>query len=144
MIALRPATPDDAQALLGIYGPYVVTNAVSFESMPPTVKDMHARISAAGDAHPWIVAYDDDSTLVLGYAFAKPTRPGSAYRFSVETACYVAGELEAVTLPGVARDANRDELHPGCQHPDHAAGQSYSAARGIGIPSRRRLSRDQL
>ena len=94
MIALRPATPDDAQALLGIYGPYVVTNAVSFESMPPAVKEMRARISAAGDAHPWIVAYDDESTLVLGYAFAKPTRPGSAYRFSVETACYVAGELE--------------------------------------------------
>lgn len=94
MISLRPATPDDAQALLGIYGPYVVTNAVSFESMPPTVKDMRARVSAAGDTHPWIVAYDGDSALVLGYAFAKPTRPGTAYRFSVETACYVAGELE--------------------------------------------------
>jgi phosphinothricin acetyltransferase len=94
MIELRAATPDDAQSLLGIYGPYVVTNAVSFESAPPTVKDMRARIAAAGDVHPWIVACDNDSGLVLGYAFAKPTRPGPAYRFSVETACYVAGELE--------------------------------------------------
>ncbi len=94
MIALRPATADDAQALLGIYGPYVVTNAVSFESVPPALKDMRARIAAAGDTHPWIVAYDDESGLVVGYAFAKPTRPGNAYRFSVETACYVAGELE--------------------------------------------------
>ncbi len=94
MIELRPATGDDAQALLGIYGPYVVTNAVSFESKPPSVKDMRTRIEAAGDTHPWIVACDADSDLVLGYAFAKPTRPGPGYRFSVETACYVAGELE--------------------------------------------------
>lgn len=94
MIELRPALPDDAQALVGIYGPYVVTNAVSFESKPPSPEDMRARIEAAGDVHPWIVASDADSGLVLGYAFAKPTRPGPAYRFSVETACYVAGELE--------------------------------------------------
>ena len=94
MIELRPATPDDAQALLGIYGPYVVTNAVSFESKPPSVEDMRKRIEAAGDVHPWIVACEAESDLVLGYAFAKPTRPGPGYRFSVETACYVAGELE--------------------------------------------------
>ena len=94
MIELRPAQPDDAHALLGIYGPYVVTNAVSFESAPPTAKDMKARITAAGDVHPWIVACDSETGVVLGYAFAKPLRPGPAYRFGVETACYVAGELE--------------------------------------------------
>lgn len=94
LIELRPATPDDAQALLGIYGPYVVTNAVSFESKPPSVKDMRARIVDAGDVYPWIVACEPESDLVLGYAFAKATRPGPGYRFSVETACYVAGELE--------------------------------------------------
>lgn len=94
MIDLRFATPDDAQALLGIYGPYVVTNAVSFESTPPVLKDMRARVTAAGDTHPWIVACDSASGLVLGYAFAKPWRLGPAYRFTVETACYVAGEFE--------------------------------------------------
>jgi L-amino acid N-acyltransferase YncA len=31
MINIRPATPDDAAAIAGIYGPYVATNAVSFE-----------------------------------------------------------------------------------------------------------------
>jgi L-amino acid N-acyltransferase YncA len=94
MISLRAATPDDAPAILAIYAPYVVTNAVSFESSPPAPKEMRARIKAAGDAYPWIVAVDDESGLVLGYAFAKPLRPGPAYRFAVETACYVAGELE--------------------------------------------------
>ena len=94
MIELRAATPDDAQSILAIYAPYVVTNAVSYESTPPPVKDMRQRIRDAGDAYPWIVAVDAESGLVLGYAFAKPVRPGPAYRFTVETACYVAGELE--------------------------------------------------
>lgn len=94
MIALRPATPDDAAAILGLYAPYVVTNAVSFESSPPDLPTMRARIVEAGDTHPWIVAVDVESDLVIGYAFAKPVRPGAAYRFAVETACYVAGELE--------------------------------------------------
>lgn len=94
MIDLRAAIADDAQALLGIYAPYVVTNAVSFESTPPTVAVMRERIAAAGDLHPWIVAVDPDSKLPLGYAFAKPVRPGPAYRFAVETACYVAGDME--------------------------------------------------
>lgn len=94
MIDIRAATPDDAPALLAIYGPYVVTSAVSFESKPPTADEMRARIVAAGDTHPWLVGCDRDSGLVLGYAFAKPVRPGAPYRFAVETACYVAGELE--------------------------------------------------
>ena len=94
LIDLRPATGDDAAALLGIYGSYVVTNAVSFESVPPSVEDMRSRITTAEGVHPWIVACDRESGFVLGYAFAKPLRPGSAYRFAVETACYVAGELE--------------------------------------------------
>ncbi len=94
MITLRAATTDDAAAILAIYSPYVVTNAVSFETTPPLAREMRARIKAAGDLFPWIVAVDDDSGLVLGYAFAKPVRPGPAYRFACETACYVAGELE--------------------------------------------------
>ena len=94
MITLRAATTDDAAAILSIYAPYVVTNAVSFETTPPLAKDVRARIKAAGDIYPWIVAEDEDSGLVLGYAFAKPARPGTAYRFACETACYVAGELE--------------------------------------------------
>lgn len=94
MITLRAATPDDAQAILAIYGPYVVTNAVAFEATPPSNRDMRARIRGAGDLYPWIVAVDEDSKLILGYAFAKPARSGPGYRFAVETACYVAGELE--------------------------------------------------
>ena len=92
MVDLRAAAPDDADAIMAIYAPYVATNAVSFEIKAPTVKDMRARITAAGDTYPWIVAIESD--VMLGYSYAKPFRPGATHRFGVEVAVYAAGELE--------------------------------------------------
>ena len=94
MIELRAATPDDASVLLGIYAPYVVGNAVSFETVPPSTAEMAARIAGSITTHPWIVACDAESGFILGFALAKPMRAGTPYRFAVETACYVAGDLE--------------------------------------------------
>jgi phosphinothricin acetyltransferase len=92
MVELRAATPADGEALAVIYAPYAVTNAVSFEVKAPTAAEMSERIAAAGDIHPWIVA--EEEGVVLGYAFAKPFRPGTPHRFCVEIAVYAAGELE--------------------------------------------------
>jgi L-amino acid N-acyltransferase YncA len=94
MIILRAATPDDAAAIVAIYAPYVATNAVSFESTAPSAKEMKARIAAGDGLYPWLVAVDEESSVVLGYAFAKPFRSSAAYRFAVETAVYAAGDLE--------------------------------------------------
>ena len=94
MIDLRAATPDDAAAIAAIYAPYVVTNAVSFESETPGTKGMRGRMTAHDGIYPWIVAVDSDSDVVLGYAYGKPFRPGPAYRFVTEVAVYSAGELE--------------------------------------------------
>jgi phosphinothricin acetyltransferase len=92
MVDLRAAKPDDGEAVAAIYAPYVVTNAVSFETRAPTPKEMRSRITGAGDLHPWIVA--SESNVILGYAYAKPFRPGPTHRFGVEVAVYAAGELE--------------------------------------------------
>jgi phosphinothricin acetyltransferase len=93
MIEIRAATPDDAAAIAGIYAPFVATNAVSFETEAPSPREMKARIKAGGAQLPWLVAVDEESRVVLGYALAKPFKPGNAYRFAVETAVYGAGEL---------------------------------------------------
>ena len=92
MIELRAATPDDASAIAAIYAPYVATNAVSFESDAPNGRQMRARIEGSKDVYPWIVAVQGD--VILGYAYAKPFRPGETHRFGVEVAVYAAGELE--------------------------------------------------
>jgi phosphinothricin acetyltransferase len=94
MIDIRSATAEDAAAIAGIYAPYVVTNAVSFESTAPSMKEMKARIAAGGGVYPWLVAIDRESGIVLGYAYAKPFREGAAYRFAAEIAVYAAGDLE--------------------------------------------------
>lgn len=94
MISLRPVTPEDAAALTAIYAPFVATNAVSFESTVPSADDMAARIVAGDALYPWIAATDEESGTVLGYAFAKPFRPGVPYRFVAEVAVYTAGEME--------------------------------------------------
>jgi L-amino acid N-acyltransferase YncA len=98
MIELRAATVDDAEAIAAIYAPYVVTNAVSYETKAPKSADMRKRIAKTIGQYPWIVAEDQESDVVLGYAFAKPFREGDPYRFAVETAAYVAGELEGQGL----------------------------------------------
>jgi L-amino acid N-acyltransferase YncA len=94
MIDLRAATGKDAAAIAAIYAPYVVTNAVSFEAAAPDAKEMRARIAATIGQYPWIVATDPASGVVLGYAYAKPLRPGEPYRFAAEVAVYAAGDLE--------------------------------------------------
>ncbi len=99
MTEYRAATEKDAEALAAIYAPYVATNAVSFESRAPTARDMKSRINAGEGTYPWIVAVEGH--VVLGYAFAKPFRPGPTHRFGVEVAVYVAGDLEG---KGIRRD----------------------------------------
>ncbi len=94
MIILRAATAADASAIASIYGPYVATNAVSFESTAPKPAEMKRRIAAGKGVYPWIVAHDDESDVVLGYGFAKPFREGTAYRFATELAVYSAGDFE--------------------------------------------------
>ncbi len=93
MISLRAANPEDTVAIAAIYAPYVVTNAVAFESTPPAAKDIKARMALGEGLFPWIAAIDEESDVVLGYAYAKPFRAGPSYRFVVETAVYGIGEL---------------------------------------------------
>jgi L-amino acid N-acyltransferase YncA len=94
MIELRPATADDADDIAHIYAPYVVTNAVSFEEKVPSTREIKTRIASHDGLYPWIVAGQPGSDVVLGYAYAKPFRPGPSYRFTVEVAVYVGSDLE--------------------------------------------------
>jgi len=94
MISLRPATGNDAAAIAAIYAPYVVSSAVSFETEPPSAKEMKARITNGEDKYPWIVAIDEESGIILGYAYASVFHRRSAYRFCAETSVYVAGNFQ--------------------------------------------------
>ena len=94
-IAVRPSTPADIARIAAIYRHHVLNGLASFEEVPPDAAELARRradIVACGLPH--LVATDGapaDGT-VLGYAYAGPYRPRSAYRFSVEDSVYIAPE----------------------------------------------------
>jgi phosphinothricin acetyltransferase len=86
----RPALSSDAAALCAIYNPYVLGTTITFEEEAVTEADMAGRIQKLQESHPWIVLEDDGR--VLGYAYGSTWRTRAAYRFSTETAIYLAEE----------------------------------------------------
>lgn len=56
LITIRPATPDDAEALLSIYAPYVEHTAITFEYEVPSVEEFRERIVHTLQLYPYIVA----------------------------------------------------------------------------------------
>jgi L-amino acid N-acyltransferase YncA len=47
--------------VLAIYAPVVTETAISFETEPPTVDEMRARIRSTLSQYPWLVALDDEA-----------------------------------------------------------------------------------
>jgi L-amino acid N-acyltransferase YncA len=87
-ITLRPAASGDLPALRAIYAGHVLHGAASFEEVPPDLAEFERRwrhITELG--LPYLVASDPGG--ILGYAYAGPYRPRSAYRFTVEDSIYL-------------------------------------------------------
>jgi L-amino acid N-acyltransferase YncA len=86
---VRTATPSDTAAITAIYNHHVLHGLGTFEELPPTEADMAARMTAVqSKALPYLVAEEDGE--VLGFAYAAPFRPRSAYRFTAEDSVYIA------------------------------------------------------
>ncbi|MEE6175098.1 arsinothricin resistance N-acetyltransferase ArsN1 family B [Mycobacterium sp. 050134] len=81
------ATPEDAEAVAGIYLPYVRDTAVSFETEPPDAAEMRSRLAGTLVRLPWLVA--SDGGRVAGYAYAGPHGARDAYRWSADVSLYL-------------------------------------------------------
>jgi L-amino acid N-acyltransferase YncA len=80
----RSVFATDADAIAGIYEPFVRNTAASFEVEAPTTADMELRIAATPG---WLV-YESGGS-VLGYAYADQLRSRAAYAWSAELSIYV-------------------------------------------------------
>lgn len=87
-LAIRPVRAADADAIAAIYRPYVEGTVVSFEETPPDAAEMARRIAATTADYPWLVAEADGA--LRGYAYGRPYHPRAAYRWTCETAIYLA------------------------------------------------------
>lgn len=89
-ITIRSVSPEDAEALLKIYAPYVVNTAVTFEYDVPAVEEFRSRIINISKERPYIAAVRGEN--IVGYAYAGEFHSRAAYRRSAELSVYVAAE----------------------------------------------------
>ena len=87
---IRIARPEDAEALLKIYRPYVERTAVSFECAVPSVEEFRGRIERTLEKYPYLLAEHDGE--ILGYAYAGAPWERAAYRWCAESSVYLAPE----------------------------------------------------
>jgi phosphinothricin acetyltransferase len=85
---VRDATLDDAQACAAVYAPYVLGSVATFETRPPSLEEMAARIASAQQQHAWLVL--EQNGLVVGYAYGGPFKARPAYRWICEVSVYLA------------------------------------------------------
>lgn len=90
-LVIRPIADADMTAVTAIYAHHVRTGFGSFEETPPDAAEMaRRRDDYLGRGLPYLVGELNDQ--VVGYAYASPFRPRSAYRYSIEDSIYVAPE----------------------------------------------------
>ncbi len=88
---VRPATPDDAQAIAAIYAHHVAHGTASFDTVPRSVAETTAKIAEhAARGWPFLVTEIDGA--VAGYAYANQFRDRAAYRYACEDSIYVAAD----------------------------------------------------
>jgi phosphinothricin acetyltransferase len=87
---IRLATPEDAQAILSIYEPYIINTAITFETVTIPVEAFKERMAKIQTQFPWLV-YEIDGKVVA-YAYASYYRERAAFAWDCECSVYVAEE----------------------------------------------------
>lgn len=84
---IRTATPDDAEAILSIYGPYIEKTAITFEYAVPSVEEFRKRIENTLEKYPYLVM--EEEGLIIGYAYASQFHTRRAFIYGSELSVYV-------------------------------------------------------
>jgi phosphinothricin acetyltransferase len=88
---IREASAADIPGIAAIYGPEVETGLASWEEAVPSEAEMAARMGKILALRlPYLVA--DRGGQVLGYSYAGPFHPRSAYRYTLEDTVYIHPE----------------------------------------------------
>ena len=88
-ILLRQACPEDAQAVLDIYAPYIRNTNITFEYEVPSLSEFRKRMEGIMEGYPYLVCEIDG--VMAGYAYAHRHMERAAYGWNVECSVYVLG-----------------------------------------------------
>ncbi|MEE1229591.1 MAG: N-acetyltransferase family protein [Phascolarctobacterium sp.] len=110
---MRAAMPQDAEQLLEIYTPFVISedcsvSNVSFELEAPSVEEFRQRIVDISSKYPYLVGEKDGQ--ILGYVYCHPYRERLAYQWSVEVTIYLAPAGQGKGLGRVLYEAMEEIL----------------------------------
>lgn len=91
-ITVRRADIADAEALLGIYTPYVTDTPITFEFEPPALEEFRGRMLGIMERYPYLAAEADGQ--IAGYCYASQFKNRDAYEWAVETTIYIKAEFK--------------------------------------------------
>jgi phosphinothricin acetyltransferase len=86
-VSIRLAQPEDAQAILDIYAPYVIDTAITFVSTVPTANEIRGKMIDIEKTYPYLVCTIGER--LVGFAYASRARPHEAYRWNAELSVYI-------------------------------------------------------
>ena len=89
-MTIRSATPADAEAILGIYAPFITDTCISFETKVPTISEFMTRINSLITSYPYFVC--ESNGKIVGYAYGSKHRERAAYKYSADVSVYVTPE----------------------------------------------------
>jgi phosphinothricin acetyltransferase len=92
-LSVRPATDEDAPALMAIYNREVLDSTVTFDLVPRTLDDQLAWQRRRSGAHAVLVAVDEDGA-VAGFGSLSPYKERAAYATTVEDSVYVGRDRQ--------------------------------------------------
>lgn len=113
MTCVRAAVPRDAERLLEIYIPFVISedsslSNVSFELEAPSLEEFRQRIVDISAKFPYLVAQVGEE--LWGYVYCHPYRERLAYQWSVEVTIYLAPVGQGKGLGRVLYEAMEEIL----------------------------------
>ncbi len=91
-LVIREANVNDAEEILEIYKPYIISTAITFEYDVPDISEFRERIKGTLSRYPYIVAIVNGK--IKGYAYAGVFKNRAAYDMDVELSIYVDMECK--------------------------------------------------
>ena len=152
-LAARSASLQDALAIAEIYNHFIEHTLITFEEVVISERDVKVRLEQVAELGlPWLVWEDvnaDGELQVLGYAYAGKFRERASYRFTVETAIYLAPQAAGQGIGGTLYRRLLDELRSKQLHRavaldhrarvQHRAGRPASRSRAAPPPTEMKL-----
>ena len=92
---IRLAHPEDAEALLAIYGQYIDTS-ITFEYVLPSRAEFEGRIREFSRDYPYLVC--EDGGKIVGYGYAHRAMERAAYQWNAELSVYLDRDSRAKGL----------------------------------------------